>query len=511
MRSPVFRAAWLLLVVSLPLSAAAAPPPPGPDFSEWDTFVQSEMESSGIPGVALAVIDGGRVVHERGFGRADGSGRPVTPQTLFRIGSNSKGLTALAIMQLVEQGRVSLDAPVRRYLPWFRLADADASARITVEHLLYHTSGIPGSALYDSFVDQDLTLEQYGRGLATVRTDRPVGSSFEYANANYNLAGLIVEAASGQSYADYLQRHIFDPLQMTRSTASRQAELRNGLAQGHTWLFGLGPFPADDPFNQSNLPAGYVSSTAEDLSHYLIAELNGGRYESARVLSAEGMVRLHAPGAGTQQPDGTGYAMGWGVGVRDGVHLADHTGETMRFISRQVIDLDHGRGLILLANATNQVPSDDEPFKTLARGLVSRLESWPPAPASPGLRAQYGVLDAVLLVVSAAILWSLARLPRWRPPAQRSRRALAWLRVALEAAVALAVFACLPSVLQPGISWRTVVVFAPDLGWWALTAAGLLLFIGLARAALLVRAPRHLAPQRKEAHQWQPTAMSVWR
>jgi CubicO group peptidase (beta-lactamase class C family) len=429
--------------------------------------------------VALAVIEGDRVVHQRGFGVADARDRPVTPQTLFRIGSNTKGFTALAIMQLVEQGKVDLDAPVQRYLPWFHLADTDASARITVEQLLHQTSGIPGSALYDSFVDPGLTLEQYGRDLATVSPDRPVGSGFQYSNANYSLAGLLVEAVSGQTYADYVQQHIFDPLQMTRSAASPQGEAWLGLAQGHSWLFGLGPFPADDAFNQANLPAGYISSTAEDLSHYLVAQLNGGRYGSTQVLSPGGVARLHQAPSGNE-----GYALGWGVGVRDGVHLADHTGETIRFISRQFLDLDNRRGLIVLTNATNQLPSDDEAFKTLARGLIQRLEDWPPAPAAPSLHVQYAVVDVVLAVVSAGVLRALFQLSRWR----RSRLALSSLRSAVEVAIGLAVLVFAPSLMQPGISWRMVVVSSPDLGWWALIFATLLLLIGLLRAWLVTRA-----------------------
>jgi CubicO group peptidase (beta-lactamase class C family) len=467
--------AALLLLVAVPMRALAAQP----DFAEMDAFVQAHMQDRGIPGVAVAVIEGDHVVHQRGFGVADAQGRAVTPQTLFRIGSNTKGFTALAIMQLVEQGKIDLDAPVQRYLPWFHLADVEASAEITVEQVLQQTSGIPGSALYDSFVDPSLTLEQYGRDLATVSPDRPVGSAFEYANANYNLAGLVVEAVSGQSYADYVQQHIFVPLEMRHSTASPEAEAGLGLAQGHTWFFGLGPFPAGDAFNQANLPAGYISSTAEDLSHYLIAQLNGGRYGSTQVLSAEGVARLHQAPSGNE-----GYALGWGVGVRDGVHLADHTGETIRFISRQFLDLDNRRGLVVLTNATNQLPSDDEAFKTLARGLIQRVEDWPPASAAPSLHVQYAVVDVVLTVLSAGVLRALFQLSRWR----RSRLALSWLRAAAEFAVGLGLLVFAPSLMQAGISWRMVVVSSPDLGWWTLIFASLLLVVGLLRALLVTLA-----------------------
>ena len=101
--------------------------------------------SARIPGLALAIVRGDQIVYLKGYGRADASGRPVTPQTPFLIGSITKSFTALAVMQLVEAGTVDLDAPVQRYIPWFRVADPRASAQITVRHLLTMTSGLPQS------------------------------------------------------------------------------------------------------------------------------------------------------------------------------------------------------------------------------------------------------------------------------------------------------------------------------------------------------------------------------
>src|SRR5262249_22757563 len=105
-----------------------------PRFAAIDRFVEHEMAAQRIPGLALGIVENNRVAYPRGFGKADDSGRAVTPQTPFIIGSLSKSFTALAIMQLVEAGKVDLDAPVQRYLPWFRVADEDASRVITVRH-----------------------------------------------------------------------------------------------------------------------------------------------------------------------------------------------------------------------------------------------------------------------------------------------------------------------------------------------------------------------------------------
>src|SRR5215217_1417802 len=118
----------------------------GPDFDAIDAYVQHQLQEMRMPGAALGIVKGDEIVHLESFGDADDSGRAVTPETPFKIGSTSKSFTALAIMQLVEDGKVDLDAPVQRYIPWFRVADPTASKHITVRHLLNQTSGIPTAA-----------------------------------------------------------------------------------------------------------------------------------------------------------------------------------------------------------------------------------------------------------------------------------------------------------------------------------------------------------------------------
>jgi len=137
--------AILVLALSLTATTAGAAPAPSPhaspDFAAIDAYVESQMRDLRIPGLALGIAKGDRIVHLKGFGVADPSGRAVTPQTPFHIASISKSFTALAVMQLVEAGALDLDAPVQRYLPAFRVADPDAAARITVRQLMTQTSG----------------------------------------------------------------------------------------------------------------------------------------------------------------------------------------------------------------------------------------------------------------------------------------------------------------------------------------------------------------------------------
>ena len=206
--------ASLLLAAMLASPAPAATPPDRATLTRMDDVIRAGMDRSGMPGFAVAVVSGGDVVHARGFGDA-GDGRGATPRTPFLLGSASKSFTALAAMQLVDAGRLDLDAAARRYVPEFRLADQSAADRITVRQVLQQTSGLPataGGAVVRSAADGS-TLDAV-RELRDTTLATPPGAAFEYANANYILAGLIVERASGEPYGQYIQRHIFTPLGM---------------------------------------------------------------------------------------------------------------------------------------------------------------------------------------------------------------------------------------------------------------------------------------------------------
>lgn len=189
-----------------------------------DQYVEEQMRRLHIPGAALAIIEGERIVHTRGFGVDRPGGKAPTPQTPFFIGSLTKSITALAVMQLVEAGKVELDAPVQRYLPWFRVADEEKSAQICVRHLLNQTSGFPsveGEIILVGFSQDADATEKQVRRLATLKIKHPVGATFEYSNLNFNVLGLVIEAAGGEKYASYIHRHIFDPLRMTHSYTSK--------------------------------------------------------------------------------------------------------------------------------------------------------------------------------------------------------------------------------------------------------------------------------------------------
>ena len=262
-----------VVLLSAPASGGPvmADGPAAPDVAAIDRYVRSEMEAQRIPGLALGIVHDGRIVHLQGFGDADSSGREVTPQTPFFIGSVTKSFTAMAVMQLSDAGRVDLDAPVQRYLPWWRVEDAGASARVTVSDLLYQVSGLSkatGNAYATSGATQDDALEERVRALRSATLTAPVGSTWQYSNANYWTLGMIVQAVSGESYESYVQEHIFGPLEMDHSFTSKAEAEAQGLPDGHRYWYGF-PVAADLPYDRGGLPAGGLASSAEDMAHYL--------------------------------------------------------------------------------------------------------------------------------------------------------------------------------------------------------------------------------------------------
>ena len=235
----------LLLVPFVALPGTVSAQTSSPDVARIDALITSHMQADHIPGVAVVIVNGSQVIHQRGFGIADSTGRAVTPQTPFLLGSITKSFTALAIMQLVEADKIDLDAPVQLYLPWFHVADRNASTQITVRNLMNHTSGMPTGAGETAALRTE-TMEQFVRSLGTVELTSPVGKTFQYCNANYITLGLLIQTVSGQEYGTYIQRNILTPLGMQHSYVSVPQAQRHGLAQGYHWLFGM-PTPVDDP------------------------------------------------------------------------------------------------------------------------------------------------------------------------------------------------------------------------------------------------------------------------
>ncbi|MGZ6365557.1 MAG: serine hydrolase domain-containing protein [Ktedonobacteraceae bacterium] len=480
----------LLLVPFVALPGTVSAQTSSPDVARIDALITSHMQADHIPGVAVVIVNGSQVIHQRGFGIADSTGRAVTPQTPFLLGSITKSFTALAIMQLVEAGKIDLDAPVQLYLPWFHVADRNASTQITVRNLMNHTSGMPTGAGETAALRTE-TMEQFVHSLGTVKLTSPVGKAFHYCNANYITLGLLIQTVSGQEYGTYIQRNILTPLGMQHSYVSVPQAQRHGLAQGYHWLFGM-PTPVDDPdlHYPALLPAGLLISSAEDLSHYLVAQMNGGRYNGTSVLSSTDIRLMQTPAITAPVfGSGTAYGMGWITGPVGGIPAVWHDGITGAFHTDLGIEPQHSRGAILLFNSFTVLAQGA--YEQIEAGVARLLDAQEPMSAGLSLSTFYLLVEFILALLSLCSLWSILRLNHWiRRFAlnQRYRILRASGRLFWELAIPLLLLFGIPTLT--GVGWFGFLYYQQDITIWLLITCVLMLITGITRAVLLVRVLR---------------------
>ena len=323
---------------------------------------------------------------------------------------------------------------MQRYLPWWRVADPEASTRVTVRHLLYQVSGLSkatGNAYATSGDTHDSALEDRVRALRDAELTEPVGTTWQYSNANYWTLGMIVQAVSGQSYETYIQQHIFDPLQMRNSYASRTDAVQHGLPAGHRYWYGF-PVASELPFDRGGLGSAGLSSSAQDMTRYLGLYLNQGRHGTTALVSPAGAAELQRAGVPTGL-DGVSYAMGWDVGSVHGHQTISHDGSGFDSHANVLLIPDRGWGVVVMEDGEN---SPDEFFGSrrmtgIAYGVAGMLigEEPPPTSSSWSLWVVYGVVLGILLIQVAGMIRSVRTIRGWRTAP--SRRPTGALRIAL--------------------------------------------------------------------------------
>ena len=313
-----------------------------------DAAVDAVRSTYAVPGLALAVTDRDGLILERTYGLADlATGRPVTPATLFEIGSIGKSFTACCVLQLVEEGRLDLHAPVTAYLPWFEVRSPFEP--ITLHHLLTHTAGITRGG--------DITANSLFEVWALRSTEAtvPPGSFFWYSNVGYRVIGAVLEAVEGRPYADILRTRVLERIGMSGSEPAIRTGMRERLATGY------GPWPDDRPALPSGPPApavwfetatadGSVAAPASDMAAYVRMLMNRGDAPNGRVLSEESFA-LKSARVVNQGDEWYGYGL---VTVEsDGVTWLGHGGSMVGYGSFMDSDIEAGLGAVVLINGVD--------------------------------------------------------------------------------------------------------------------------------------------------------------
>jgi CubicO group peptidase (beta-lactamase class C family) len=335
-----------------------------------DKYVAQGLADWEIPGVSVCVVKDGKVLVEKGYGVCKkGQSAPVDQHTLFMIGSNTKAFTGTALAMLEHAGKCSLNDRVQRWLPDFNMKDAWVGSHLNLTDIVSHRMGMEtfqGDFTYwTTDVSAAGVIEKFGK-FTPVYDFR---SKWGYTNAGYTIAGACIQNISGQSWADYLRTQIFKPLNMQRTLAlSEELPKANNIAHPHTRVknaVAAIPFPMID-----NLaPAGSISSSAHDMSLWVMALLANGQQDGRQVIAPEVIARTREPqsiiGRGRGQSHYMLYGLGWMLQDYAGREMVSHTGGVNGFVTSVTLIPEEKLGVIVLTNT-----DDNNFYSTLNRQIV---------------------------------------------------------------------------------------------------------------------------------------------
>lgn len=360
------------LLVALSASTIAAQSPSQAALVQrLDSIASAPVRSGNIAGIAVAVVKGRDTLLLKGYGFADIENQvPITPQTVFRIGSVTKQFTSAAVMQLVEQGKVSLDDDMSKYIPRYPMR----GTRITVRQLLNHTSGIPSytdiGPAFGAVMRSDLTRDSLVAMISPMALMFEPGAHFYYNNTGYYMLGMLIEQVTGKKYADYLAEKMFTPNGLSGTTYCDTRRIIPRRAHGYD----RGPDGlVNTAFISMDLPyaAGSLCSTVRDLVSWTTKLSSGGIVSQASYREMTTPVKLTS-----------GRPMNYGFGLSAdtlaGHRIVQHGGGINGFIS-SLIHLPHDSLIVAVLTNTTPAPAD-----AVAMGLVRAVLGLPaPAPGGP--------------------------------------------------------------------------------------------------------------------------------
>lgn len=378
-----FQVAALAQPVAVPPSAATLPATSpaaitasthalsAADLEAWlDGYFPNALNAGDVAGGVVAVVKDGQVLFEKGYGFADFDKRtPIDPKsTLFRWGSVSKLFTWTAVMQLVEQGKIDLDADVNQYLD-FKVAAREGKP-VTMRNIMTHTAGFEErlkGITWDG-ADGDLPLDRYLKEYIPARIYAPGGTP-AYSNFAAAMAGYIVARVSGVAFDDYVEKHLLEPLQMSSSTFRQPLpeRLKSAMSNGYQ----AASLPAKSFELVGPAPAGSLSAPGDEMTHFMIAHLQNGRYGSGQILKPQTAEQMHTT-ALTLMPRMNRMLLGFYEDNYNGHRIIAHGGDTQWFHSDLHLYLDDGVGLLVSVNSIGKGGAAHEILSTLFHDFTDR-------------------------------------------------------------------------------------------------------------------------------------------
>jgi len=338
------------------------------NLEDLDTYIEKAYMDWEIPGLAIAIIKDNEVVFSKGYGvTSTENGKPVDENTIFGIASNTKAMTAAALAILVDEGKISWDDKVQKYIPWFQLYNHYVSGEMTIRDLLCHRSGLKtfsGDLLwYASTYDRNEVIRR-ARYLEPTYGFR---SGYGYSNIMFLVAGQVVEAVSGETWDNFLAKKFFQPLNMNRtSTSISTLRSIDNYVMGHNKVENKQvPIPW---VNWDNIaPAGSVNSSVSDMSNWLILQLNRGSLGDLKYFTKKSSIEMWTVQNPTKVTESSmklfpskhfsGYGLGWSLYDYHGRKIVTHGGGLIGQISRVCLVPEEQLGIVILTNSMNSLPA----------------------------------------------------------------------------------------------------------------------------------------------------------
>jgi CubicO group peptidase (beta-lactamase class C family) len=367
---------------------AAAAEAAGADVPErlreqFEPILDQAVKDHEIPGFVMGVVADGKIVYKtaRGVRRLGGT-EPLTERSLFHMASVTKPFVGTAVMQLVEAGKVDLDQPVQRYVPYFRLRDPRA-ASITVRQMLSHTSGMPDVDDYEweKAVADEGALERYVRSLTDRELIAAPGERYQYSNMAYEVLGHLIAKLSGETFEGYVKAHILAPLGMKDSTVFRPEADPKLTTSPHVLGDRLTVVVSPVyPYNRMHAPSSTLHSNIVDMSRWALANLRRGELDGKRILKATTYDVMWKPTGDPKRP----VAISWFLGERGGHRTIAHGGGDTGYRSHLLLLPDDGMAVVMMLN------SDAVPGSAIAEAAHDVVLGLPPDPIKKSMGRTVG-------------------------------------------------------------------------------------------------------------------------